>query len=139
MPLRTILSEEHAELIELANKLLESIAGDAPDASFSATRWRLNHVLSVHLAKEDKLLYPSLKRSASATTRMMAERFQIEMGGLAMQHQLYCERWTIDQVQLNWRKFQQETKEILTLLGQRIRREEDQLYDRIEILGSEAA
>ena len=72
MTLRETLSAEHAELDQLAETLLTMVSEPGPPATFSATRWRLNHVLSVHLAKEDQHLYPTLQQSDNVGTRALA-------------------------------------------------------------------
>ena len=132
MNLRTTLANEHAELTTLADRLAAIIAAPAPDADFSSVRWRLNTVLSVHLAKEDRLLYPLLRRSADSTTRALAERFDAEMGGLANLHRDYCARWPIAAVEADWPGFCHDTRTLIALLRRRMAREDSQLYPRID-------
>ncbi|PNB53170.1 hypothetical protein C1X73_31855, partial [Pseudomonas sp. FW305-130] len=76
---RAVLSEEHRELDALAKRILVEIAGDGPSVELSSLRWRLNRVLTKHLALEDQLLYPILR--ANPVTASLAEQVLTEVGG----------------------------------------------------------
>lgn len=132
MTLRAKLSAEHAELDRLADRMLAIVAQAAPTADFATVRWRLNHVLSVHLAQEDRHLYPALQRSRDAATRALASRFAKEMGSLADSHRVYCTRWPREEIEADWAGYARETRTIMQLLRKRIRREELELYGRLE-------
>ncbi|BCA58057.1 hemerythrin domain-containing protein [Sphingomonas sp. HMP6] len=134
---RLILSKEHAELEALAVKLLEEVEAAAPGKTLSALRWRLNHVLMVHLAKEDKVLYPYLQLLPE--TRALALRFEIEMGALAQTYLAYASSWPIERVEADWRGFGDATRTIMRALRRRILREERDLYPRITLISSAAA
>ena len=134
---REILSKEHAELDALAVRLLAMVDGVGPDTGLSALRWRLNHVLMVHLAKEDKLLYPKLL--AFPETRALARRFAEEMGGLAEAYLAYYAAWPIERVEADWAGFGAATRGVMKALRQRILREERDLYPRIAQATSAAA
>lgn len=126
---RVSLSQEHAELDALAVKLLAEIETNSPSETLSALRWRLNHVLMVHLAKEDKVLYPRLL--AQPATRAVAQRFASEMGDLAQIYLAYTSTWTIERVEADWDGFGAATRKVMTALRRRILREERDLYPRI--------
>ncbi|MGE9842480.1 hemerythrin domain-containing protein [Selenomonas bovis] len=57
------------------------LAANAEEASRAVSR--LAELLTVHLAAEDKFLYPSLARSEDEHIRTTAARFDEEMGHLA--------------------------------------------------------
>ena len=126
---REQLSKEHAELDGLALRLLEAVEAERQPAGLSALRWRLNHVLMVHLAKEDKLLYPSLL--AMPATKALAQRFADEMGGLAEAYLAYNAAWPIERIEADWVGFGVATRGVMKALRQRILREERDLYPRI--------
>ena len=132
MKLHATLSTEHTELTGLADRLLRMVTADQPDPNLSQLRWRMNHVLAVHLAKEDKHLYPILRQSSDATTRAMATKFALEMGGLCDAYTAYRDRWTHDAVVADWRGFGDDTRTVIDLLRRRIHREETQLYRRLD-------
>lgn len=130
---RVRLSQEHAELDALAVKLLAEVDADVPSTALSALRWRLTHVLMVHLAKEDKVLYPRLL--ARPETQALAKRFVEELGDLAETYQAYTATWPIERVESDWPRFGEATRKVMAALQRRILREERDLYPRIaEIL-----
>ena len=132
MTLRETLSAEHDELDRLAERMLTIVTGDAPTDDLSSTRWRLNHVLAIHLAKEDGFLYPDLARSHSASVRSLAQRFATEMGGMSATYRAYCARWTLQALNADWSGFCNDTRKVMMLLRRRIQREELELYRRID-------
>ena len=134
---REQLSKEHAELDALAVRLLETLDAERPPVGLSALRWRLNHLLMVHLAKEDKLLYPSLLAMPAA--RALAQRFADEMGGLASTYLAYNAAWPIERIEQDWAGFGAATRGVMKALRQRILREERDLYPRIALDSSAAA
>lgn len=97
-----------------------------------AARKLLNHFagkLVVHLAKEDKSLYPTLLKSSDPKVVALTKRFIREMGDLAETFEGYTKRWVNPQTILeNNEDFAAETKSIVTALGQRIDRENNELY-----------
>lgn len=130
---RATLSGEHDELSALADGILDQLATDPPDYEALGTlRWRLNRVLLLHLAKEDKLLYPRLSQHVSVEARRVAERFAVEMGGLAAAFTAYIMDWPIERAQRDWPVFATKTREVLAALQHRIRREERELYPLID-------
>lgn len=126
---RDILSKEHEELEALATKLMAEVDAEAPSHALSALRWRLTHVLMIHLAKEDKVLYPQLLTLPQ--TRTVANRFAQEMGDLAKSYQEYTAGWPIERVEADWAGFGAATRTMMTALRRRILREERDLYPRI--------
>ena len=126
---RVKLSAEHAELDALAVKLLTEVDAEAPSDTLSGLRWRLTHVLMVHLAKEDKVLYPRLL--AQPQTYAVAKRFADEMGDLSETYLHYTATWTIERVEGDWAGFGEATRRVMTALRRRILREERDLYPRI--------
>lgn len=126
---RETLSEEHRELASLADAIVDLVAAPAPDfQTLGALRWRMSRVLLVHLAKEDKLLYPQLRHSDRPGAARLATRFAEEMGDLAQSFTEYVEDWPVQRAQTDWTGFATATRAILDRLRERIRREETELY-----------
>ncbi len=127
-----VLTNEHAELEALAARLLAQVRADRPRVDgLSALRWRLNHVLMVHLAQEDNLLYPALLASRDPVARRTAERFCEQMGDLGASYRAYNSEWTFDRVAADWRGFANATRTMMAALRRRIQREESKLYPLI--------
>lgn len=130
---RADLSEEHALLEEICGELLRKMgSADGPTAELSAIRWRMSRVLLVHLAKEDKYLYPELERSGEPRISTIARRFFEEMGGLADQYRTYAAYWTAERMTVDWSGFVADTRKIVLTLRQRILREERHLYPLLD-------
>ena len=126
---RDILTREHDEIDALAVHLLAQVARlDAPADDIAAARWKLTRLLLAHLAKEDRLLYPAMKKDADRKLAGMATRFADEMGGLAADYSGYVSQWNIDAMCRDWKAFQAETRRVLTALRRRIARENSELY-----------
>lgn len=84
---------------------------------------------SMHLALEDSILYPQLAISENKTIRDTATRFQLEMAGMKFGFEDYKTKWPDPRsISSNPHGFIDETKQILSSLEIRIRREELELY-----------
>lgn len=75
---------QHRELIALAGEIRTKLRRDSLPAEAASGRELLStfaSILSLHLAMEDKALYPQLQ--ADPKTAEIAHRYQRDMGGLA--------------------------------------------------------
>lgn len=137
---RAVLSEEHDRLDAIAIELLALVdRADGPTPALSALRWRLSRTLLMHLAKEDKHLYPMLEGFADPRVAETARRFSREMGGLATAYGDYVQRWTAGAVAADWPAFANETRKLLGALRHRILREERDLYPLIAARSASAS
>ena len=75
------LTDQHQKLWTLIHAMENSSPADA--AGTARTVAQLSGILSIHLAAEDKYLYPSLKNSPDDKIRAVAIRYEKEMGHLA--------------------------------------------------------
>ncbi|MEG3122794.1 hemerythrin domain-containing protein [Sphingomonas sp. GB1N7] len=130
---RSTLSDEHAAILEIAGAILDIIAQPDFDVILAIKmRWRLGHSLAVHLAKEDKIIYPRLKQQGSAQVADLAQRFEREMGGLSVEYQRYMVAWAGESIRADRDAFRADTRRILSLLALRVEREEAELYPMYE-------
>jgi hypothetical protein len=89
--------------------------------------------LAVHLAMEDKALYPRLLQHGSAEIRAMASHFMTDMGGIHAAFNAYVARWpTAQAIQADGERFALETKQIFRALGARIKREHSELFPELD-------
>lgn len=129
---RETLSGEHRRIDAMASELLAIAARSTPPVEgLSSLRWRLNHQLMLHLVKEDKLLYPALRRSPDAEIAAIATRFSEEMGGLAEAFIAYMQAWNGGTIAADWAGFCAHTQTVMLALRERIRREERDLYPKL--------
>lgn len=90
---------------------------------------KLTGKLTLHLAMEDKVLYPSLLGSSDGGAKGVAQKYMTEMGGIAKAYEQYSQKWKTPQViQANPEQFCGDTKNLFDALGKRIAKEESELY-----------
>lgn len=123
------LTDEHAELATIARELRRLVRKQEPDIeALTRERWRLGYRLAVHLAREDRHVYPSLKRHTDAQIAARATAYEAEMGNLDQQYRDYMARWDSVGITARWEGFCGETLGILDALEHRVAREEQDLY-----------
>ncbi|PXA91856.1 cation-binding protein [Nostoc sp. 3335mG] len=123
---------EHLQLASTAADLLRHAEARPIDpAGIATARWSLSRQLFAHLAKEDRLLYPLLRRSPDRATAALADRFAAELGGLADRFREYMCRWTAERIARDPDGFERDTRALSMQLDERIRREEAELYRHI--------
>lgn len=134
----TRFSNQHEEILKLANDLAKHLNIDSLKQDASPARIVLSGLagkLKVHLAMEDKSLYPQFMQSGDENTQRTAEEFQSEMGGLAQAFNSYVSAWPSSlAIQENSVPFIEQTKQIYEVLTKRIEREESTLYPLAEAL-----
>lgn len=122
----------HTDVLALAGAIerqLDPARVAADPAKVSAEVVRLFGKFSIHLAIEDKALYPRLAQDANPDLRRMAQRFQEEMGGLTQGFEAYRKAWPGPlAIAKDPARFIAETRDILDRLKKRIGRENAELY-----------
>lgn len=79
--------------------------------------------LTIHLAIEDKSLYPQLKSHADAAVRATAARFDAEKAAIAPAVHAFGRRWSEPAIRENAAAFRAETRKLFAALAARIKRE----------------
>ena len=96
---RTCLSEEHVELGRLAGELLAAAEATPPEPErLSRLRWAMNRLLTCHLAREDRLLYPRLRGGADPVLAALATQFAAEMGNLDNLWKAFLPGWSTERI-----------------------------------------
>jgi hypothetical protein len=97
----------------------------------------LSGALKVHLAMEDSALYPLLAGSSDVRIQQLTARFQAEMGDLKQHFEGYAKKWSIPQnIAADPAGFAAETKTVFGALGNRIQRENNELYEAADALAA---
>jgi hemerythrin-like domain-containing protein len=128
--------KQHAEILEIAKNIdatLPRLPGGASDV-----RAQLNSLaakVNIHLAIEDEALYPRLRAHPDARIQSTANKFTDEMAGIKDAFQKYLKAWTEAAIRANAAAFAAETKSLFGALGQRIKRENTELYPLLDKLG----
>ncbi|WP_347342797.1 hemerythrin domain-containing protein [Sphingomonas echinoides] len=130
---RKALSEQHIALEESAAQLQRAVATEVPDLeALARAKWQFGYRLALHLAHEDRHVYPALKAHVDPAIARLASRYEHEMGDLDQRFRHYIAQWSSNRIISEWPKFVQETRALLAGLAQRIRCEEHELYPLID-------
>ncbi|WP_294324179.1 hemerythrin domain-containing protein [uncultured Sphingomonas sp.] len=126
------LVAEHLDIeTTAADLLLHARQRPLDPVAVATARWSLSRKLLAHLAKEDLLLYPMLRRSPAAAVADLARRSAEEVGGLADGFKAYIRHWTSEAIAGDADGFERDTQAVLAALHARILHEESQLYRHI--------
>ncbi|XUU61683.1 hemerythrin domain-containing protein [Erythrobacter sp. HA6-11] len=131
---------QHAAIEKLASELSEAMSGiDAdPDAELCAhIIAKMTGILTLHLAAEDRSLYPRMIASSDPGVSKTASKFAEEMGNLAPAYSEFEARWrSADAICDDPQGFRHEANAILQALSTRIHRENTVLYPLAERMQS---
>jgi hypothetical protein len=123
---------QHREIVlclENLARLLDEASLKKNSHEARSTLAALAGMVKVHLAGEDKALYPRLQASRDANTKALASAFAAELGGLGQAFGGYVGRFsTADAISSRAAQFVSETNAIREALVGRIAKEESQLY-----------
>lgn len=130
------LTRQHKELVRTATemfgwldvgKLRSRGAADVHRALSS-----LSGILKVHLAMEDRSLYPNLINHRDLQLRTLAQRFLDERAVVRDRYEDYKHRWpSAAAIEAGAEKFIDETRQVLGLLWTRMKMEDDVLHPEI--------
>lgn len=126
-----MLKADHQKLLGLVTKMTPLLS--SPDtvktkaADIRTTLSQLAGAVTMHLSMEDNTMYKQML--AHPTGKTVAERFQREMGGIKTAFTAYVGKYnTPAAIAANPAGFISETQGIIKALGDRIRKEEGELY-----------
>jgi hemerythrin-like domain-containing protein len=120
---------QHQDLLAMAGDIVAKLKAEPNDAR--GLRNQLSALagkLTVHLAMEDKALYPRLVQADVENSRSLANAFQKEMGGVAGTFADYNQKWQMNAIAADPAGFARETHAVFATIGRRIARENNELY-----------
>ncbi|OGB31826.1 MAG: hypothetical protein A3F78_04555 [Burkholderiales bacterium RIFCSPLOWO2_12_FULL_61_40] len=124
--------QQHNELLALATELQSLLNETALSHDGTAARACLGKLmgkLTMHLSTEDKVLYPELEAHKDPAVAALARRFASEMKSTTAAVVAYNGRWaTPTAIKENAHAFVKETKDVIGILADRIKRENQELY-----------
>jgi len=127
---------QHDDLVKVANEisgLLNPVQLSKDAVQVRTLLSTLAGKLKIHLAMEDKALYPKLLAHHDEVVRRTATQFMDEMGGISEAFTSYLNKWpTASVIQSNASTFVRETKEIFSALSMRIQKENNKLYPLVK-------
>lgn len=93
--------------------------------------------VKMHLAMEDNSLYPRLINGSDKEIAKLAVQFQKEMGGIAQVFVAFIEKYNVDQkIESQFEDFKKEFETLKKVLGERIQKENNQLYSAYDSVAS---
>lgn len=122
---------QHKELAALIGEIEGKLGGLNAEsaAEVRKTLSALSGKLSIHLAMEDKNLYPLMTGSSNEKAKQTAQEFMTEMGGLAQAFKDYTAKWpSADVIMEDPSGFSTQTRAVFKAVKDRVTREESILY-----------
>lgn len=126
--------EHHEILDDIAALRQLTHAGVADNAAEISRRIvAMSSTIKLHLAVEDRVLYPALRNGTNASLARLGEQFQQEMGAIANAYMAFARRWnTTASVQKDPVGFRADANVALRMVYERMQRENRDFYPRIE-------
>lgn len=128
----TNLKRQHDAAVELVGQIAEltrNPAGAGEAYRIAVLLAKLTGMLRIHFVQEDRTLYPYMIASANVGAAETARVFQHEMGGLGAQFESFAKRWSSSKaIAADFESFRRESQRIFAALGERIKRENEELY-----------
>ncbi len=133
--------DDHVRLLSMFDELgtvlgagEKTVAENAAEISKKLSAF--GGILKLHLAAEDKYLYPKLADSSDANVANIAKQFQQEMVGITDVFKNYSGKWNVATIATDPTGFIDETKQIVDAVKNRIDREENELYAAFDKLSA---
>lgn len=97
----------------------------------------MSSLIKLHLAAEDKVLYPALQRCGDARLARLGEQFQQDMQTLLPAYSAFARRWvTAALVKADPEGFRSDANTVLRALHARVKREDHDFYPAIDAMGA---
>ncbi|WP_426702556.1 hemerythrin domain-containing protein [Rhodanobacter sp. Col0626] len=128
-------NREHANLLVLVTELRELVQLGVAEHAEAIVKllMSISSMVKLHLAAEDRVLYPALANSADPRVAQLGRQFQAEMGGLAAAYTTFAAHWNLaGKVAADPQRFRDEANTVFKALHQRIQRESRELYPLAE-------
>lgn len=136
MAISDMYRKQHREILEVGAKLGTLLNEAALKADAAPARQALSQLagkVKVHLAMEDKSLYPQLAASKKPQTASTATKFKQSMGGLVDVFLAFDKKYALPKdIATHSGDFIKEAKVVMGALGDRIKKEESELYELLD-------
>lgn len=129
--------KEHVDLLAAVTALRELVhlgVGEQAEAIHRQLS-AMNSAIKLHLAAEDRMLYPALMKAADPAVARTGQQFQQEMGGLAATYLAFATRWSLaGKIAADPQGFRDDANGVFKALHLRVQRENRELYPLAECL-----
>ena len=131
---------EHAAMLDLRQQMLALLNGEANDGRCElivALRRKMDRLLTAHLAKEGRYVYPRLSQSADTAKAGLATQFSAEADNFRFQWTSMIDDWPNQRIATDPSGFETDMRMVLDCLARRIDSEEADLYPACLTSGEE--
>jgi hemerythrin-like domain-containing protein len=128
---------EHVDLLEAVTALRELVRLGVHEHADAILKqlFAMSSVIKLHLAAEDRVLYPALSSAADPRIAQTGKQFQEEMGGVAGSYAAFVARWNLTgKITADPQGFRDDANMIFKALHQRVQRENRELYPLAEFV-----
>ncbi len=131
---------QHVAILRDIATLRQLVHGgiDANAEQIAARLIGMSGNIKLHLAVEDRVLYPVLRTSADAALARMSLLYQGEMADIVAAYLDFAATWqSAAQVRANAEQFRADANNVLRTLHQRMQKEDHEFYPAIEMIEGE--
>jgi Hemerythrin HHE cation binding domain. len=129
--------KEHVDLLAAVTSLRELVQHGVSEQAEAIHRQlsAMSSAIKLHLAAEDRMLYPALMKAADPAIARIGRQFQEEMGGLAGAYLAFAARWNLGgKIAADPQGFRDDANGVFKALHLRVQRENRELYPLVERL-----
>jgi hypothetical protein len=129
--------QEHLDLLGAVALLREFVQAGVPQHADAICKQLLAMAgtIKLHLAAEDRVLYPALAQADDPFVAHVGRKFQQEMGGIAEAFAAFVARWNLaSKIAADPAGFKDEANAIFKALHTRVQRENRDLYPLAEMI-----
>jgi hemerythrin-like domain-containing protein len=128
---------QHVEILDSIARLREHARAGVVEhaADIAALVVSMSSIIKVHLAVEDRMLYPAVQKRADPALAEMGRAYQEEMQEIAAAYVDFSRRWnTPAQVARDPDQFRAQANTVLKAVHQRMQKENREFYPAIEAM-----
>jgi iron-sulfur cluster repair protein YtfE (RIC family) len=132
--------QQHIAIVDDIAALRQLVHGgiEANAARIAARIVGMSGNIKLHLAVEDRMLYPTLRASGNTVIARMSNLYQLEMDGIVAAYMTFAAKWnTAAHLLADPEQFRNEANSVLRTLFERMKKEDHEFYPAIEALEGE--
>ncbi|MGV8898647.1 MAG: hemerythrin domain-containing protein [Burkholderiaceae bacterium] len=127
--------QQHIEILSSVDSLRQCAKGGISENAEEISKLiiSMSSVIKLHLAVEDKILYPALQSGNNVALANMGKKFQDEMKAIAAGYMDFALRWNnASRVTQDPEGFRSDANTVLKILYERMQKENTAFYPAIE-------
>ena len=126
---------QHVDILESIDTLRNLAKAGAANNATEIARLivAMSSTIKLHLAVEDRALYPALQRGHNPELARLGQQYQRDMGPIAQAYEAFARRWNLpESVRRDEQGFRDDANRVLRMVHERMQRENRDFYPRIE-------